>query len=205
MNSVSHTITTASATLSIPALTLTAGNTNTIAVTSSILPISLAITAPAATFYPATSFSLTGEALHTTCPTGFCAPVGAKITDISSTGSASLSITAPTTDTAAETSKLAQIYFCNNDIAFDTSWTTGTNTRNLSVSVNGVITRVEVPLSGRSSELFTATLGWDDTGVFEVLLPGWKTGNNAVVVGNTFGAGGLVDWGADFVGLGVVW
>lgn len=73
------------------------------------------------------------------------------------------------------------------------------------MSVNGVITRVEVPLSGRSSELFTATLGWDDTGVFEVLLPGWKTGNNAVVVGNTFGAGGLVDWGADFVGLGVVW
>jgi alpha-galactosidase len=73
----------------------------------------------------------------------------------------------------------------------------------MTISVNGVVTRIEVPLSGKSSELFSAGLGWQDTGLFGVLLPGWTTGSNAVVVTNT--AGGLVDYAADFVGLSVVW
>jgi len=48
-------------------------------------------------------------------------------------------------------------------------------------------------------------LGWEDTGVFGVLLDGWKGegAENEVVVGNT--AGGLVNFGADFVGMDVFW
>jgi len=75
----------------------------------------------------------------------------------------------------------------------------------MTIAVNGVVTRIEVPLSGRSSELFSAEKGWQDTGVFEVLLPGWTSGSNTVVVGNLYGADGLVNYGADFVGLDVLW
>ena len=102
-------------------------------------------------------------------------------------------------------SKYVEIYFCNNDIAFSTSWTTGTNTRNMTISVNNVVTRVELPLSGRSSELFSPGKGWEDTGMFGVLLDGWTDGNNEVVVGNVYGSQGLVNYAADFVGLGVYW
>lgn len=81
----------------------------------------------------------------------------------------------------------------------------GTNTRNMTISVNNITTRIEVPLSGRSSELFSPGLGWEDTSVFGVLTDGWIEGSNEVVVGNENGAEGLVSQGADFVGLGVYW
>lgn len=75
----------------------------------------------------------------------------------------------------------------------------------MTISVNGVINRVEVPLSGRSSELFGVGKGWFDTGVFGTVLGGWKEGGNGVVVGNVGGEGGIVAYGADFVGLEVFW
>jgi alpha-galactosidase len=75
----------------------------------------------------------------------------------------------------------------------------------MTIAVNGVTTRVELPLSGRSSELFGPGYGWEDTGVFGVLLGGWTDGNNNVVVGNVYGSTGLVNYGADFVGLSVYW
>jgi len=64
-----------------------------------------------------------------------------------------------------------------------------------------VTTRLELPLSGRSSELFSPGRGWQDTGVFGVLLDGWSEGENEVLVGNVYGDEGLVSYGADFVGL----
>jgi alpha-galactosidase len=75
----------------------------------------------------------------------------------------------------------------------------------MTIAVNGVTMRVELPLSGRSSELFSPGYGWEDTGVFGVLLGGWTDGNNNVVVGNVYGSSGLVNYGADFVGLNVYW
>lgn len=75
----------------------------------------------------------------------------------------------------------------------------------MTISVNGIVTRIEVPLSGRSSELFSPGLGWQDTGVFGVLIPGWVEDANSVVVSNEGGNEGLVSYGADFVGLGVYW
>jgi alpha-galactosidase len=200
VNGVSYSLAANALTLS-ATISLTASNTNTIVIVSSITPSSLTVTAPSATFYASTSFSLVGTSTRTTCSTGLCAPVGSKIGYLTSTGSASLSVTAPSAAVAG--SKHATLYFINNDIAIDSSWTTGTNTRNMTISVNGVVTRVEVPLSGKSSELFSVGLGWQDTGLFDVLLPGWTTGTNTVVVSNT--AGGLVSYGADFVGLGVQW
>ncbi|KAE9370177.1 carbohydrate-binding module family 35 protein [Stipitochalara longipes BDJ] len=194
-----------SSSLTIP-LSLNASNSNTLNVTSSVSPSSLSITPPNATFYASTSFTTSGPSTLTACRTGLCQPVGSKISYLSATGSASLLIPAPyKTSSTLTVSKYVDIYFCNNDIAFQTSWDYGTNTRNLTIAVNGVTTRVELPLSGRSSELFSPGKGWEDTGVFGVLLDGWNDGNNEVVVGNVYGNQGLIGYGADFVGLGVYW
>ncbi|TVY44653.1 putative alpha-galactosidase D [Lachnellula subtilissima] len=155
-----------------------------------------AVSAP--TFYSSASFTPAGDAVRTTCSTGLCTPVGSKISYLSPTGTASLSITA-----ASAGSKLVDVYFCNNDIALSTSWLYGTNTRNMTIAVNNVVTRIEVPLSGKSSELFSPGLGWQDTGIFKVLIGGWQEGANTVVVGNQGGAAGYQSYGADFVGLGI--
>ena len=204
INGISYTINDSSS-LTIP-LSLNATNSNTINITSSVPPSSLSITSPNSTFYPSTAFTTSGSSKLTTCHTGLCQPVGTKIGYLSATGSASLSIPAPfKTSSTSAVSKYVDIYFCNNDIAFSTSWGSGTNTRNLTIAVNNVTTRVELPLSGRSSELFSPGKGWEDTGVFGVLLDGWTDGNNEVVVGNVYGNQGLVGNGADFVGLGVYW
>jgi alpha-galactosidase len=203
INSKSYTLSSGSSTLTAP-ISLLAANNNTLTITSPTSPTSLLITPPPATFYSSTSFSLIGTSTTTSC-SGLCAPVGSKIGYLSPTGSASLNITSPSSSTPSTSSKLLQIYFCNNDIALSTSWTTGTNTRNMTISVNGEVTRIEVPLSGRSSELFSVGDGWFDTGVFSVLTTGWKEGSNNVVVGNLYGNEALVSYGADFVGVGVLW
>ena len=202
INDTPHTI--AAGALSFTAsLSLLATNDNALTITSHPLPTSITITNPPAAFYPSTSFTLSGSSTRTTCSSGLCTPVGSKIGYLSPSGSASLSLTSPASSLPG--SKLLEVYFCNNDIAFSTSWTTGTNTRNMTISVNGEVTRIEVPLSGRSSELFSPGLGWEDTGKFVVLAEGWVNGVNEVVVGNEDGAAGLVSDGADFVGLAVYW
>jgi alpha-galactosidase len=197
-----YTLPASSSSLSVSGLTFDAGDQNTLSVISPRPPLSLSITNPPPIFYPSTDFTVVGDATRVQCYTGLCVPVGWKIGDLSPGGSATISITAPTSYTGT---KFVEMYFCNNDIALSTSWTTGTNTRNMTITVNNVTTRIEVPLSGRSSELFSPGLGWEDTGTFGVLLDGWVEGSNNIVVGNIYGDQGLVSWGADFVGLSVQW
>lgn len=64
--------------------------------------------------------------------------------------------------------------------------------------------RIEVPLSGRHSELFGPGLGWWDTSTLGLLTSGWKEGLNEVVVGNVGGDEGFQSYGADFVGIRVL-
>lgn len=151
------------------------------------------------TFFASTNFTITGTATRQTCHSNRCAPVGSKIGYISPSGSASINITSP----SISAKKLIDVYFCNNEIAFQSAWEYGTNTRNLTISVNNVTTRIEVPLSGRSSELFSVGKGWEDTGTFKVEVDGWKEGSNEVVIGNKGGDNGLQRLGADFVGMDV--
>jgi alpha-galactosidase len=75
----------------------------------------------------------------------------------------------------------------------------------MSITVNNMVTRIELPLSGRSSELFSVAKGWEDTGTFGVLTSGWVAGTNTVTIGNVGGDGGVVLYAADFVGLSVQW
>lgn len=118
---------------------------------------------------PVHRFTPLGSAKPETCDAGFCQPVGSKIGYISPTGNASITIPATvvsgsgdnTTTAAATASKYLEIDYINNDIAFSTSWTMGSNSRNLTISVNGgPPTRIELPLSGKHSELFGPGRGW---------------------------------------------
>lgn len=64
---------------------------------------------------------------------------------------------------------------------------------------------MELPLSGRSSELFSPGLGWEDSGEFGVLVGGWggDGGEDVVMIGNVGGEHAVQPYGADFVGVRV--
>lgn len=197
----SHQVNAGQSSITVP-VALVAGNNNTITLSSNNPVSSLTITRPAGTFYPNTAFAISGpgNASHITCALGLCAPLGVKIGDLSPNNSASLTIPAAANATG---SRYVELTYINNDVAISTSWGEGRNARNITISVNNQTTRLEVPLSGRSSELYSPMKGWGDSAVLGVLLSGWKEGDNEVVIGNVGGEKGVQSLGADFVGLKV--
>ena len=194
--------------ISVPiALAAASNNTLRISTSSPIKILSMAITQPTGVYYPSTSFTLLGSANLTACPSGKCSPVGSKIGNLSPNGSASIVLQSPHRS-ASTGPKYVHFDYTNNDVAIATSWTNGTNTRNLTISVNGLApTRLELPLTGRSSELFSVDKGWDDSGTFGVLIDGLggESGVDRVVIGNVNGADGVQPMGAEFVGMRVFW
>lgn len=183
-------------------IALAASSDNTISIISSVAIESFDISAPSGKYFPSTSFSVAGGATVTDCTIDFCQPVGSKIENISPNSTASLAI--PSLDAAIDGVKYVEVDYINNEISFDTAWEDGTNTRNLTISVNGgEPTRLEVPLSGVHSELFSPEKGWQDSATYGVLVPGWRDGENEVVVSNQDGELGVQPLGADFVGLRV--
>jgi alpha-galactosidase len=197
----SHQVTAGQSSIAVP-LALTAGNNNTIAVSTTNPIASITITPPKGVFYPNTVFAISGpgNASHITCVPGLCAPLGIKIGDLSPNNSASLTIPA---SASAVGFRYLELTYINNDVAISTSWGEGRNARNITISVNNQTTRLEVPLSGRSSELYSSMKGWGDSAVLGVLVDGWKEGDNEVVIGNAGGEKGVQSLGADFVGLKV--
>lgn len=183
-------------------VSLAAGSANTIVITSNLPIDSIQVQSPTGTYYPSTAFTLSGSATHTQCGSGFCQPVGSKIGYLDSTNAAK--ITVPATVPANTTSaKYLELDYINNDVAFSSTWGLGANSRNITISLNGgAPVRLEVPLSGRHSELFGPGLGWWDTASLGLLVNGWKDGDNEVVVSNAV-TGGFQSWGADFVGFRV--
>lgn len=76
----------------------------------------------------------------------------------------------------------------------------------MTIALNGgTPVRIETPLSGHSSELYSPMGGWGDTAIFGVSISGFGvgTGSDEIVIGNVGGASGVVSFGADFVGLAV--
>ncbi|RMZ39382.1 hypothetical protein AFCA_006538 [Aspergillus flavus] len=178
---------------------LVAGSSNSITISSPQSVDSITITAPNGTYYPSTAFTTTGDAETVSCGAGYCQPVGSKIGNISANSTARAVIP------ATSGTKYLAIDYINNDVAFDSSWDWGSNSRNLTVSVNGnKPVRVEVPLSGQHSELFGPGKGWWDAATIGVLTEGWKDGENDVVIGNEGGESGFTSYGPDFVGLRVL-
>ncbi|OOF91383.1 carbohydrate-binding module family 35 protein, partial [Aspergillus carbonarius ITEM 5010] len=179
---------------------LTAGSSNTITIDTTLPIDAIHITPPNGTYYPSTNFTLGGSSTLTTCGTGYCQPVGSKIGYISPSGTAQATVSITTGG-----SKYLEIDYINNDIAFESSWGWGSNSRNLTVTVNSEDpVRIEVPLSGRHSELFGPGLGWWDAATLGLLTTGWKEGSNEVVIGNVGGEEGFQSYGADFVGVRVL-
>ncbi|KAE8316128.1 putative alpha-galactosidase D [Aspergillus transmontanensis] len=178
---------------------LVAGSSNSITILSPQSVDSITITPPNGTYYPNTAFTTTGDAETVSCGAGYCQPVGSKIGNISANSTARAVIP------ATSGTKYLAIDYINNDVAFDSSWDWGSNSRNLTVSVNGnKPVRVEVPLSGQHSELFGPGKGWWDAATIGVLTEGWKDGDNDVIIGNEGGESGFTSYGPDFVGLRVL-
>ena len=186
-------------------IALKASNANTITIKTSAEVRSIQVTNPEGNFYPSTSFSVSGTARHLKCTPGLCAPVGSKLTNLAQRGSASISV--PRSKVAIGSSRYVEVTYINNDVALATSWTNGTNSRNITIGVNDAApVRLEVPLSGRSSELFGPMKGWGDPATLGLLVDGFGMGNgeDKIVVGNANGNAGVQHFGADFVGLRVI-
>lgn len=202
-STTSQSVTVTSGTASIK-VALKAGTANTIKLKTSAKVESIQVSPPDGTFYPSTAFSVSGTASHYKCTPGLCAPVGSKITNLTAHGSATISIPE---DKSAGSSRYVELTYINNDVALSTSWTNGTNTRNITVAVNGNSpVRLEVPLSGRSSELFSPMKGWGDPATLGVLVDGFGSagGKDEIVVANVNGGAGVQPLGAEFVGLKIV-
>ena len=61
-------------------------------------------------------------------------------------------------------------------------------------------------MSGRSSELFSEGKGWFDGASLGILVGSWGSGegsDDVLIVGNEGGEAGVVEFGADFVGVRV--
>ncbi|OQE18680.1 hypothetical protein PENSTE_c017G10134 [Penicillium steckii] len=187
-------------------LALQTGANNTVHIESSIPIKAIQIKSPQGEYYPCTNFDPSGSSKLETCDSGFCKPTGSKLSYLDSSNKASIAIqaTVPNTSQSSSTFKYVEIDFTNNDIAFSTSWDLGSNSRNITIAVNDEHpVRLEVPLSGKHSELFGPGKGWWDTSTLGVLVGGWKNGTNVVVVGNESGDDVVQSYGADFVGLRV--
>ena len=185
---------------------MTAGAANEIILDSTIPIESIQIHSPVGTYYSAPEFSLSGSASLTTCGNGYCEPVGSKIgfLNINNTASITVPISIPSNAAGKTTAKYVEVDYINNDIALSTSWGYGSNSRNLTISLNsGDPVRLEVPLSGRHSELFGPGLGWWDTATLGLLLPGWKNGNNTLVLGNDAAVDVSQTYAPDIVGVRV--
>lgn len=183
---------------------LKASNANIVTIKTSAKVSSIQVAPPEGTFYPSTGFTVSGSATHYKCTPGLCAPVGSKITNLTQSGSARISI--PKNPNAGS-SRYVEVTYINNDVALATSWTNGTNSRNITVQVNAAApVRLEAPLSGRSSELFSPMKGWGDPATLGILVNGFGNGDgqDEVVVSNANGDAGVQPYGADFVGLRII-
>ncbi|KXH32010.1 alpha-galactosidase [Colletotrichum nymphaeae SA-01] len=151
----------------------------------------LSTTAPAvaasAGYYTATDAALSGSASKVTCAEGQCLPSSTKVGNIGS-GAA---VTFEGVEAKSEGKKLLGVDFINYEIALDSAWQFGSNTRNLTISVNGATEkRWAFPISGGN---------WFDTGRLLVEVDGFKGDSSNTVEFKSFGS----DWAPDLVGFEV--
>ncbi|KAM7210946.1 glycoside hydrolase [Rhypophila decipiens] len=126
------------------------------------------------TYYAATANATGGTKV--TCSEGQCAPSQSKVTGI--TGSTSITFSNVRTGTHATTKTLLAIDFCNYDVALGSAWSGGTNTRNMTIAVNGgPAKRWAFPISGGN---------WYESGRLHVEVDGFKAGGENKVMFGAF-------------------
>lgn len=153
-----------------------------------VLSNTTAANAPPSTYYSAASAKLSGSASITQCSAGECLPSGKKVGNIGQ--GAGVTFTSVAAKGAANKT-LVGVDFVNYDYAFTTAWDWGTNTRNMTIAVNGgAAKRWAFPLSGED---------WYETGRLLVEVEGMKAGKGNTVVFGSVGTG----WAPDLVGMEV--
>ncbi|XDG01476.1 hypothetical protein ABKA04_001091 [Annulohypoxylon sp. FPYF3050] len=119
-------------------------------------------------YYSAVDATFGGAAKEVDCDTNTCAPKGNKIS-IPSQG-ASATFSSVTADSAG--TKLLGIDFINYDVALDSAWGWGSNTRNMTVAVNGgTAKRWAFPISGGD---------WSESDRLLIEVDGFVAGSNQV-------------------------
>ncbi|KAI1073499.1 carbohydrate-binding module family 35 protein [Whalleya microplaca] len=100
----------------------------------------------AAGYYAAANASLAGSAKAVPCGDGDCAPAGSKVGDLIG---ADTSVAFESVRVSSAGPKLLGVDFVNHDLALSSAWGLGSNTRNMTVAVNGgVAKRWAFPISG---------------------------------------------------------
>ena len=126
-------------------------------------------------YYPATAAVLSGGAALRSCADTRhgCQPVGYKVGDVGEQARvrfANVSVG----PTGAGGTKYVGVDFINYDYAFQSAWGWGTNTRNMTVRVNGgPAKRWAFPLGGND---------WSETGRLNIRLEGFRAGDGDNVV-----------------------
>ncbi|KAM7205928.1 glycoside hydrolase [Rhypophila sp. PSN 637] len=126
------------------------------------------------TYYAATANATISGGSKVTCSNTQCLPATSKVTNI--TGATS--ITFPSVRTTSTSKKLLAIDFCNYEVALGSAWSGGTNTRNITIAVNGgPAKRWAFPISGGN---------WFESGRLHVEVEGFKAGDGNKVVFGAF-------------------
>ena len=139
-----------------------------------------------------TDATLSGAATVVSCSSGQCLPAGSKVGDIGEGQSAAAVTFSGVTASSAGT-KLLGVDFVNYDVALDTAWEWGDNTRNMTIAVNesaGNGTRYAFPISGGD---------WYDAGRLYVYVDGFLAGDGNEVVFTAYGD--EETWAPDLVGF----
>jgi hypothetical protein len=127
------------------------------------------------TYYHAANASTNGSARANTCPADTCLPTGTKVGNIDATSS----VTVSNVHALSPGKKLMGVDFVNYDYAFTTAWDWGSNTRNMTIAINGgKANRWAFPLSGGN---------WNESGRLFIEADGFVTGTQNVVTFTGFG------------------
>ncbi|KAI1463681.1 carbohydrate-binding module family 35 protein [Daldinia caldariorum] len=120
-------------------------------------------------YYSVENATLSGDAKKVSCGESECAPAGSKISiAVQGTKATFGSVT-----TNSEGKKLVGVDFINYELALDTAWDWGSNTRNMTIAVNGgAPKRWAFPISGGD---------WSESDRLLIEVDGFVAGKNKLV------------------------
>ena len=140
----------------------------------------------AAAYHKASDAQLAAGASKTPCGASQCAPAQSKVGNVGGTGAGTVTFSAVQAASAGK--KLVGVDFINYEIATDSAWEWGSNTRNMTIAVNGgAAKRWAFPISGGD---------WYESGRLSIEVDGFQAGQNSLVFAGTGGA-----WAPDLVGF----
>ncbi|KAB5576295.1 alpha-galactosidase [Coniochaeta sp. 2T2.1] len=150
------------------------------------------VAAPKSTgYHAATAATLSGTARKVSCSSTQCLPSHSKVGNIGQ-GSGAAAVTFNNVTAMTSGKKLLGVDFVNYDVALSSAWAGGTNTRNMTISINGgKAKRWAFPISGGD---------WYETGRLMVEVDGFKASETNSVAFRAFGDG---TWAPDLVGFEV--